>query len=73
MNKKNLYKILYLISLLLIILFIIFTIVDYITFKTNLYSAPFYIFIIVRIIEFILLSIIVFVIGKIIENKYLNK
>lgn len=70
MKKENIYKILYAISIILIIGFAIILGIDYYKYDNINNSAPFYSFIIVRILEFIVLSIIVFTIGKVLKNKH---
>ncbi len=70
MKKENIYKILYAISIILIIGFAIILGIDYSKYDNIINSAPFYTFIIVRILEFIVPSIIVFIIGKALKNKY---
>lgn len=61
--KNNISKFLYFISILLIIGFIIFIVLDYLKYDVS-NSAPFYIFIIIRVIEFLLPSLICFIIGN---------
>lgn len=70
MKKENIYKILYAISIILIIGFAIILGIDYSKYDSINNSAPFYSFIIVRILEFIVPSIIVFTIGKVLKNKH---
>ncbi len=70
MKKENIYKILYLVSILLIIGFLIRLGVDYFKYDNINNSVPFYMFIIFRVLEFILPSIILFIIGKVIKKKY---
>lgn len=70
MKKENIYKFLYAVSIFLIIGFIIRSGVDYFKYDNLNNSAPFYTFIIVRMIEFIMPSIIVFIIGKVMKKKY---
>lgn len=72
MKKENIYKFLYLISILLIVGAIIRLFVDYIKYDNINNSAPFYILIIERIFEFILPSIILFIVGKIMKKKYVK-
>lgn len=72
MKKENIYKFLYLVSILLIIGFIIRLGADYLTYKASS-SAPFYAFIIVRSLEFILPSVIIFIIGTILKKKMVKK
>ena len=70
MKKENIYKILYTVSIIFIIGFIIIVGVDYFKYNNLNNSAPFYTFIIMRMIEFIIPSVLVFIIGKIVKNKY---
>lgn len=70
MKKENIYKFLYTVSIFLIIGFTIRLSVDYFKYDNLNNSAPFYTFIIVRIIEFIIPSIIVFIAGKVMKKKY---
>lgn len=72
MKKENIYKFLYLISILLIVGAIIRLFVDYNKYDNINNSAPFYILIIERIVEFILPSIILFIVGKIMKKKYVK-
>ena len=69
MKKENIYKFLYAVCILLIIGFCIRIGIDYSKYNQITNSSPFYIFIIVRTIEFILPSIIVFIIGHYLKNK----
>lgn len=68
--KDNIYKFLYVVSIFLILVFSVRLVVDYFKYDTRNNSAPFYAIIIVRIIEFIVPSIICYVIAKILKNKY---
>lgn len=70
MKKEKIYNFLYGLSIFLIFAFAIILGVDYFKYDTHSNSAPFYVFIIVRVIEFIIPSIIVFAIGKIMKRKY---
>ena len=70
MKKENIYKFLYAVSIFLSIVFTIRLGVDYFKYDNLNNSAPFYTFIITRMIEFIIPSIIVFIIGKVIKKKY---
>ena len=69
MKKENIYKFLYAISILFMIGFIIMLSVDYFKYDNLNNSAPFYTFIIIRTVEFIIPSIIVFIIGKVMKKK----
>ena len=70
MKKENFYNFLYAVSIFLIIGFAIRLGVDYFKYDTYSNSAPFYVFIIERVAEFIIPSIIIFIIAKIAKNKY---
>lgn len=70
MKKENIYKFLYAISILLFIGFCIRLGVDFIKYDTITNSAPFYAYIIVRTVEFLLPSIILFIVAKIVNRKY---
>ncbi len=70
MKKENVYKFLYAISVFLIVGFAIRLGVDYFKYDTYSNSAPFYVFIIERVVEFIIPSIIVFIVAKIAKKKY---
>ncbi len=70
MKKENVYKILYAVSILLIIAFVIILGVDYFKYDNINNSAPFYVFIITRMIEFIIPSVVIFIIGTMTKKKY---
>lgn len=71
MKKQNYYKFFYLVSVLALIGFFLRIGVDYFKYDiTN--SAPFYVFIIERTLEFIIPSIIFFIIGKFLKKKNLK-
>lgn len=70
MKKENGYKILYAVSILLIIAFVIILGVDYFKYDNINNSAPFYVFIITRMIEFIIPSVVIFIIGTMTKKKY---
>ncbi len=70
MKKENIYKILYMVCIFLIIVFSIRLGVDYFKYDSANNSAPFYTFVIERTIEFIVPSMIVFIIGKVMKRKY---
>lgn len=67
MKKDRIYKILYAVSVVLLVIFAIVLGVDYSTYRT--YSAPLYIYVVTRAVEFVIPSIIVFVVAKIIKKK----
>lgn len=66
---KNSYKFIWCVSILLVLCFIIILGVDYYKYNSINNSAPFYIFIFIRILEFILPSFIIFIIGFIYKRK----
>ena len=69
MKKLNKTKVCYGLSVLLIIGFIINTIIDYGRYNTTLNSAPFYMWIIVNAVCFIVPAIITLIIGLVIKKK----
>ena len=69
MKKKNIYKILYGLTLTLVLCFMIFVIIDFSCYDSLTFSAPFTAYILVRGLEFLLPGIILFVIGFIIKRK----
>ena len=69
MKKLNWIKICYGLSVLLVIGFIINTIIDYSRYNSTLNSAPFYLWIIVNAICFIVPAIIALVVGLVIKKK----
>lgn len=70
MKKENIYKFLYTVCIFLVIGFIVRLGVDYFKYNNTNNSAPFYAFIIERIVEFIVPSIVVLIIGKVMKKKY---
>ncbi len=70
MKKENIYKFLYVVSIFLIIVFCIRLGIDYFNYDTYNNSAPFYTYVLVNGLEFIVPSIIVFVVAKIVKKKY---
>ena len=70
MKKENIYKFLYTVSIFLIIVFFIRLGIDYLNYDTYNNSAPFYAYIIERVVEFIVPSIILFIVGIFCKKKY---
>lgn len=70
MKKENIYKFLYAVCIFLILGFAIRLGVDYFKYNNINTSAPFYAYIIVRVVEFIIPSIIIFIVAKIVKKKY---
>ncbi len=73
MKKVNIYKFLYTVSALLVLGFAIHTIVDGCRYNSMLTSFPFYAFVLVRAIEYLVPSIIVFIVAVIVKKKFANK
>ena len=69
MKKLNGAKVCYGLSVILFVGFIINTIIDYGRYNSTLNSAPFYMWIIVNAIYFIVPSIITLIIGLVIKKK----
>ena len=68
MKKEKLPKLLFFISIILIIIFIISIIYDYSNYQLSS-SAPFYIFILVRAVEFLFPSLVLIIIGLFLKKK----
>lgn len=69
MKKTNGVTVCYTLSVLLFLGFIINTIVDYSRYNSTLNSAPFYLWVLVNILFFIVPAIIVFIVGLVIKIK----
>ena len=69
MKKINGTKVCFGLSVLLVIGFIINTIIDYSRYNSTLNSAPFYLWIIVNVIYFIVPAIIAWIVGLVIKKK----
>lgn len=67
MKKDSIYQILYAISIILLVLFVVMVNVDYLRYR--MYSAPFYIYVIIRAVEFAIPSLVVFVLARIMKRK----
>ena len=67
-KRENIYKFLYCIDILLIIGFCIRVGVDYYKYRREMSSAPFYIFIIVRTVEFFIAALIIFIAAEVIKR-----
>ncbi|MBR3082976.1 MAG: hypothetical protein IKH03_00160 [Oscillospiraceae bacterium] len=57
------------VSMILVVLFAVKSIIDYTQYKTTLNSAPFYVWILLNALYFIIPAILVFVIGFIAKKK----
>lgn len=69
MDKKKIYKIMFAISIIFIILYFIRLLVDYNNYNPLFTSAPFYTYIIIRSLEFLLPTIIFLIIGLFLKKK----
>ena len=69
MKKLNISKLCYIISALLLVGFVINTILDYSRYNSTLNSAPFYLWVLVNMLCFIVPAIIVFIVGLVIKKK----
>lgn len=70
MKKENIYKFLYAACIFLTVGFAVRLGADYLKYDNINHSAPFYVFIIERLLEFVLPSIILFVVGTVMKKKY---
>lgn len=69
MKKISSVTVCYVLSVLLLLGFIVNTIVDYGRYNRTLNSAPFYIWIVVNVLIFIVPSIIALIVGIVIKSK----
>lgn len=67
MKKDRGCKILYVVSVVLLVVFAIVLGADYSRYRT--YSAPFYVYVISRAVEFVIPSIVVFVVARVMEKR----
>lgn len=70
-ERRNIHRLLYIVSAILLFFFVVCLIVDIVDYNPS-YSAPFYVIFIVRIIEFVVPSIMTFLIGKFLKEKNLK-
>lgn len=68
-NFTNLFNIL---STILVVCFLVKTIIDYTQYSSTVNSAPFYIWILVNALYFIVPSIILFIVGIVIKKRTNN-
>lgn len=73
MKKENIHKFLFALVILLLIGFCIRLGADYLKYDDTLTSAPFYVSIIVRSIEFLLPALLLTIGAIIVKRKYGNK
>lgn len=67
--KNTVYKLLYIIAIMLILLFIVFICIDYSKYDSLTFSAPFSAYVFSRLLEFILPSIILFIVALLFKRK----
>ena len=67
--KKNIPRIFNIVSAILVAAFVIKSIVDYTHYSNTLNSGPFYVWVLVNTLYFIIPAIIVFVIGIVLKKK----
>ena len=70
MKKQNLYKIAWGIAAALLLAFSVTLIIDGCTYNDTLTSFPFYVYVIVRGIEFLLPSLLAFGVAFLLKKKY---
>ena len=69
MNKTKLIKLCYTLSGLLVMGFIVQTVFDYKQYNTTLNSAPFYLWIVVNAVFYILPAIVVLIVGLLLKKR----
>jgi len=73
MKKENIYKLLYAVAALLVLGFAIHTIVDACRYDSMLTSFPFYAFLLINAVTYLVPSLIVFIVALIVKKKFANK
>jgi len=69
MKKSKISKMCALISIILAIIFVIKVVLDYVTYKTTLNSAPFYLWIVVDAIYFLLPASVIMIVSIFFSKK----
>ena len=67
--KSNLFKVLYCVFIVLVIAFIVFLGVDFYFYDPISTSAPFYAYLIIRGLEFLLPAVIILIVCEILKRK----
>ena len=70
MDRKNIYKLFYGAVLLLVIGFCVRVGADFYEYNEMTYSAPFYVFLIVRGLEFLLPGLLLFLAARVVKKKF---
>ena len=73
MNKQNIHKFLFGVSILLVLGFVVHTIVDACKYDSMLTSFPFYAFVVLNAVMLLLPALIVFIAGLICRKKFESK
>ncbi len=73
MKKSNVHKFLFAISVLLVLGFVLRFGIDVLKYDSVSTGAPLYVYALVRAIEFVLPSIIVFIVAIICKKRFANK
>ena len=68
--KSNLFKVLYCVFIVLVIAFIVFLGIDFYFYDPISTSAPFYAYLIIRGLEFLLPAVIIFIISEVVRRKF---
>lgn len=71
--KAIIYKVLYITSLLLTLAFVVFVVLDACFYNSMFTSAPFYAFVLVRVIEFLIPAAIVFAVARLFHKSCKSK
>ncbi len=69
MKRDLVYKLLLFLSIILIILFIVFVYIDYSKYDSLTFSAPFSAYVLIRLLEFVLPSIILLILALLFKRK----
>lgn len=69
MKKLNASKMCYLLSCILFLIFIVKSVVDYTQYSTTLNSAPFYVWIVMNALYFVIPAVVVLIIGTVIQKQ----
>ncbi len=69
MKRDLVYKLLLFISIILILLFIVFVYIDYSKYDSLTFSAPFSAYVLIRLLEFVLPSIILLILALLFKRK----
>ena len=68
--KYKIHNIFFVVAVIYMIMFVLLTIVDYVRYDTMLTAAPFYVFVLEKVVDFMLPAIICTLIGLIFKHKH---